>query len=409
MTAWPLDPPAAGLGGRWSSAPLGALVAEAFDNLYAQRQRSALALLGILIGTASIVAMLTIGHMAQRETLKLFKDMGVDMVVLRATPAGGVPSGLDPQAVVALPAHDPSVLAAAPLAMDRATVLAGARTESLAVLGVTAGIADLAGLKLRQGRFIAPVDGDSLVAVVGSAAADKLSAPGAPMAPGGRLRVNGYVYTVIGVLEPAPATTLNPADFNTVVVVPLAAAPRIMMAPAPGVAMVRLRPGTDAKAAADRLIQALANPTLTLQAQSAQELIKTLNAQKAIHNRLLTAIGAISLLVGGIGVMNVMLMGVMERRREIGLRAAIGAAPRDLQVMFLIEAATLAFVGGAAGLLFGLLAALAAATLSHWSFAIPLYVLPLGPGVAALVGIAFGLYPAVKASRLDPIEALHAD
>ena len=117
---------------------------------------------------------------------------------------------------------------------------------------------------------------------------------------------------------------------------------------------------------------------------------------------------------GGVGASTgtdcgVMLMGVMERRREIGLRAAIGATPGDVQMMFLIEAATLAFVGGVAGLLLGLLVAFAIAFLSHWSFSVPFYVLPLGPCMAALVGVAFGLYPAVKASQLNPIEALHAD
>ncbi|MGI9169380.1 MAG: ABC transporter permease, partial [Caulobacteraceae bacterium] len=260
-----------------------------------------------------------------------------------------------------------------------------------------------------QGRFIEPIDDGSLVAVVGGQAAQKLSAPGAPMIPGAQLGVKGYVFTVIGVMGSAPYTALDPTDLNNAVLIPLAGARRVFNPPDPTTALIHLRPGADVKAAGARISAALANPTATLQVLSARDLIRGMNAQKAIHSQLLTAVGAISLLVGGIGVMNVMLMGVMERRREIGLRAAIGANPGDLRLMFLVEAVTLAFVGGLIGLACGLLAALATAKASGWTFSVALWVLPLGPGVAALVGVAFGLYPAVKASRLSPIEALRAD
>jgi putative ABC transport system permease protein len=229
------------------------------------------------------------------------------------------------------------------------------------------------------------------------------------LAPGGRVRIKDYVYTVVGVLAPMPYTAFDPTNFNDAVQIPLTGGGRFMPTDQPETVLMRMRPDADVKAAGVRISAALANPTSTLQVISARDLIDGMNAQKAIHTRLLTAIGAISLLVGGIGVMNVMLMGVMERRREIGLRAAIGATPRDLQMMFLIEAAVLAFVGGVAGLLFGLAAAFVVAQVSGWVFSLPLYVLLLGPGMAALVGITFGFYPALKASRLDPIEALRAE
>lgn len=399
----------AALAASWTSAPLREIALEAFENLRAQGQRSLLALLGILIGTASIVAMLAIGRMAQLETLKLFKDMGVDMVQLHAMPAAGGIGALDRRTVEDLPAHASSVIAAAPLTTDRATVVAGATSADLGVTAVTAALRPLMGLRIAQGRFIAPADDAALVAVIGPGAARTLSAPGAPVAVGARIRIDDYLYTVVGVLGPRPPTALDPTDFEDAVMIPLGGAGRILSAPAPSTAMVRLRPGSDVQLEGARVARLLANPSATIQTISAQDIIRTANAQKAIHGRLLTAIGAISLLVGGIGVMNVMLMGVMERRREIGLRAAIGASPRDVQAMFLVEAAALAFVGGVAGLLFGVLAAFAVAAASHWSFSLPLYALPLGPGVAALVGLAFGLYPAVKASRLDPIEALRAE
>jgi len=389
--------------------PLGELASEAFTNLYAQRQRSVLALLGILIGTASIVAMLTIGHMAQLETLKAFRHLGVDMLQIHGMSAGNGQGVLDRRTIEGLPVRDPAVVAATPLAADRVTVSAGTSNIDMGVVAVTSTLPRLVRLPLANGRFIAPVDDNSLVAVIGSQAAQMLSKPGAPVESGGQLRIKGYGFTVIGVLDPVSNTALDPADFNNSVLIPLAGARRVMSPSDPTTALLNLRPGSSVKAASERVSKALANPGATLQVISAHDLIREMNAQKAIHGQLLTAVGAISLLVGGIGVMNVMLMGVMERRREIGLRAAIGATPADLRLMFLVEAAALALIGGLAGLALGLAAAAITAKASGWTFSLALWVLPLGPAVAAGVGVAFGLYPAIKAARLSPIDALRAE
>jgi putative ABC transport system permease protein len=401
MARWPLSE---------TRLSLAESVAEALGNLRAQGQRSALALLGILIGAASIVAVLTVGHMAQQETLKMFRHLGVDMINIHAMPSEAASAGvLDRATIEQLPAKDPSVLAATPLLADHDAVSAGGKSDTFAVAAVTPSLLQLMTLNMSQGRFIEPIDADSLVAVSGGDAAEKLSAPGAPIAPGAKVAMKGYVYTVIGVMGPVPYTPLDALEANDAILIPLSGARRVFDPPQPTSALVRLRPGADLNAAGQRISAVLANPTATLQVIKAGDVIKSMNAQKVIHGQLLAAVGAISLLVGGIGVMNVMLMGVMERRREIGLRAAIGATPGDLGLMFLIEAAVLAFVGGMAGLACGLLAAFITAKVSGWGFSLALWVLPLGPGVATLVGLAFGLYPAIKAARLNPIEALRAE
>jgi putative ABC transport system permease protein len=384
-------------------------VLEALGNLYAQRQRSLLALLGIMIGTASIVAMLTIGHMAQRETMRMYKHLGVDILQIHALPVTGPEGFLERRVIQVLPGGDPDILAAAPLSVGRAGVAADGGAADLAVVTADAALPGLTGMRLAQGRFLGAIDDGALVTVVGAGAAAKLSAPGARLARGASVRIGQYVYSVVGVLAPMPYTAFDPTNFNDAVFIPLSGAGRFRASDQPDTVLMRLRADADVKAAGVRISARLANPRSRMQVISARDLIDGMNAQKAIHGRLLTAIGGISLLVGGIGVMNVMLMSVMERRREIGLRAAIGATPGDLRRMFLIEAAALAFVGGVGGLALGLAAALLTAQVSGWGFSTPAYVLVLGPGMAALVGVIFGFYPAAKAASLDPIEALRGD
>ncbi|RHW19063.1 ABC transporter permease [Sphingomonas gilva] len=390
-------------------APLGETFAEAFANLRAQGRRSALALLGILIGTASIIAMLNVGHMAQRESLKLFSDMGVDMLQILAVPTGEAAAGFPREAVERLPQSDPAVAAALPLATGRGPVRSSRKQTDLSIVAMPPGLVRLARLPVAEGRSIAAIDDCGFGAVLGHKAAEQLSAPGAAAGVGSRVLVGDYGFTVIGVFAPVVAETLDPTDYNNAVFVPLSCARRVLPGADPNVAMIRLKPGVDGEPAGQRIIAALARPGSSLQAMNAQRILQTMNAQKAVHSRMLAAIGAISLLVGGIGVMNVMLMSVMERRREIGLRAAIGATPRDVQALFVIEAAVLTLVGGVVGTLFGLLAGYAIAVSSGWDFGLAVWTLPLGPGVAGLIGLVFGLYPAITASRLDPIEALRAD
>lgn len=384
-------------------------IQEAFENLYRQGIRSTLALLGILIGTASIVAMLTIGQMAQRETMKMFSAMGVNVLQLRATTLDGSPTHLDRGPLERLPAVVPGVAMVAPMAVGRSDGFANRQKLSVALIGVTPTFFDLTGLRAATGRLIEQVESESLVAVLGAQAASGLSTPGRRIIPGSRITVGGYGLTVIGILDPVRNTGLDPDDYNGAVFVPLPASRRFLPDKGPAVAMVRMQPLADVDRVSAAVAATLSTKQTIVQIQKARDVVAMVNAQKAVHSRLLAAIGAISLLVGGIGVMNVMLMGIMERRREIGLRSAIGATPGDVQRMFLVEAAMLAFAGGVAGALLGVVAAWIFARVSTWTFAVEPYVLVLGPGIAAAVGLIFGSYPAVTASRLKPVDALRAD
>lgn len=390
-----------------SRVPLPELCREAFLNLRGQGRRSLLALLGVVIGSGAIVALLNIAHIAQIATLKQFQQTGVDVLQLRQS--GASVAGLDPAKLEALPRTDPDVILAIPVATQHATVAVGLKQESAPVAAVAPVLNAVAGLTAAEGRLLRPVDACSRVVVLGSKLAEKLSTPATPASPGAIAYFAGYGFTIVGVMNPAPTQAMSPVDYDDAVIMPFACARRVMASDGATAAVVRVRPEADTQLVAARLISTLSPPGAPLQAQDARTMIRVMKRQMSILTGVLVAIGSISLLVGGVGVMNVMLMTVMERRREIGLRAAVGATPGDIRLMFLIEAIVLSLGGGLLGDVLGLGLTGLVTLFTPLEFAVSPMVLALGAGVAAVVGLVFGLYPAITASRIRPIEALHAE
>lgn len=402
------------------------LVVDAVRNLHAVRQRSALALLGIVIGTAAVIAMITIGENAKSHALAQFLAMGADLLAIQpdSNPSGRPPPFTpgDVAALRELPGIDavaPLALAGMELAHDRNRVVAS-------VAGVTGDLFAMARLSVAQGRVLSDFDGGGTFVVLGWTAARQLAGAqkmeagkteAGPMDAGGRLtigdavRIGGYGYTVVGVLNEVVPNPLLPVDLNSAALIPLPGLRRVAPAAEISSLTIRRKPGADEEALHASVAAHFVGPPRPrpVVVQSARQLIAAMADQMRVHTLLLSAIGAISLVVGGVGVMNVMLMNVVERRREIGLRLALGARPRDIRAMFLIEALVLSVVGGVLGIALGVAAAALYAENAGWRFGLSALAPPLGLGMSVVVGLFFGLYPAVRAARLDPIVALRGD
>jgi len=388
---------------------LSQLLHEAFVSLRTLGKRSVLALLGIVIGSSSVVALINIGHNAAVDAAMIFKDMGTDTLVAQFPPKGNsnapMRASLDLDAVRRTV---PGIGHIGALSVFSGPIVFHGRTVSANVVGTTPDIKDAMRLAVREGRFLSNFDAGETYGVVGDQIAQALSTPGDPLKLGDRVRINDYLFLVVGILHNQPRAMLMPVQANESLFIPAEGMRRIYPTPQISNVLIRAMPGQDmdriARDAAVALKSQLTDRDVDIQVP--QQMIDGMTRQSRTFAYLLLALGAISLVGGGVGVMNVMLMNVSERRREIGIRMALGARQRDIRNLFLLEAVTLTAVGALCGAVLGMTAAWLYAWLSGWQFALAAAALPLGVGSTLLVGLFFGIYPAVSASRLQPVEAL---
>lgn len=388
---------------------LSQLLHEALMSLRTLGKRSILALLGIVIGSSSVVALINIGHNAAEDAALIFKDMGTDTLVAQfpAKGAGNAPmrTRLDLDAVRNAV---PGIAHIGALSLFSGPIVFHGRTVNANFVGTTPDIQAAMRLALREGRFLSDFDAAETYAVIGDQIAQGLSTPEDPLRLGDRIRINDYLFQVIGILHNQPRALLMPVQANESMFIPAPGMRRIYATPQIGSVIIRARPGLDmerlAQDAAVALRSQLSEHDVDIQVP--QQMIDGMTRQSRTFAYLLLALGAISLVGGGVGVMNVMLMNVSERRREIGIRMALGARRRDIRNLFLLEAVTLTAVGALCGAVLGMSAAYLYAWLSGWQFTLAAAALPLGVGSTLLVGLFFGIYPAVSASRLQPVEAL---
>lgn len=385
-------------------------IKEAFRSLTSSKQRTLLALIGIIIGIASVIAMVSIGTIVKTEVLNQFKDLGIDTITInRDIAASDEGAEFTVRDAMELVSGTRAVTLAAPYSeTGTITSYAGAQIN-INLMGVTGSFKDINKLRAAEGRFISDLDENSYFCVLGASVAEQLRVAGAGDIVGGKFKFGEHLYTVVGVLDTVPTGSgMRPYGINEGVIMHLTTSLRAFANKRIGTIMARTSGAMGSEEIREELNTYFGSRVngLSVMVETAEELIAKMEQQMRLLTLLLGAIGSISLIVGGVGVMNVMLVSVSERRKEIGIRRAIGAQQGDIQAQFIIESVMLCFVGGMIGIVAGVGVSYIVARASEWEFMVSYAAVILGMGVSTFVGVFFGYYPSRQASRLDPIAAL---
>ena len=388
---------------------------EAITSLRAARLRTVLGLIGILIGISSVIAMISLGEITKQQARKQFSAMGTNILVIRKSVDAVSAEGKK----VEIRLVDAREMAQSiPSIMDAAVRIpgygdfryAGMEVGQGDIQGVTESFARVNMLSLQSGRFISDWDVGRQFCVVGNDIAMAMRAAGAIEIEGSIIELEDDLYTVIGALAYTEENYALPVNIaaNASVFIPISTASRMMSPPKIDVIIARNRTDAGHELVADEVSDYFQgrDPDLRVDVVSAKQLIMQMESQMQLFTLLLTAIGSISLVVGGIGIMNIMLVSVTERRGEIAIRRALGARRGDIQSQFLIESVILTMAGGVLGIVLGLVATFVVCQFTGWDFSISSLSVVSGFGTAALAGLFFGFQPAWQAARLDPIAGL---
>ncbi len=388
--------------------------------------RSTLTMLGIIIGVAAVIAMIAIGRGAQERVAEQIQSLGSNVLIvwpgtrnaqgLRL--ATGTAATLTEDDAAAIAREVPHVRLAAPSSRSGVQLIAGNVNWASTAYGVTNDYLEARGWSLHDGRLFeaGEMSGAGKVALIGRTVANELFGDIDPIDR--TMRIGRVPVTVIGVLAPKGQNAWG-SDQDDVVMVPIGTLRhRIQGRPAGRQKVVssiniKVAEGTsmsDAQAGVRELLRQrhrlLPGDDDDFGLRDLTEVLQTQEASSRVLTLLLSAVAGVSLLVGGIGIMNIMLVSVTERTREIGLRMAVGARARDILLQFMVEATALSLIGGLIGVAVGIGAALLIGDIAGWRITLTVESIVLAFGFSALVGVFFGFYPARAASRLQPIEAL---
>ena len=384
------------------------VVGDAIDTFRTLGKRTVLALLGIVIGSASIVAILNIGFNAGQEATRIFHDMGVDTLVASLNNDRGVDDSLLSTEVEKIRSLNLPGLVISPVAQVSVKLTFNHHPVDARAVGVEPAVTSILKLPIRRGRFLHALDTAENVVVLGHAVATSLGDRGIAVEPGEWVRINTYLFRVAGVLQPAEASMISPVLTDHSVFMPFAALARVAQSSNVSTVLARVLLPLDSSEGASRVFEGLSHAFKTRRVEMTvpQQMIDAMARQNKTFEYLLLALGVITLVGAGVAVMNVMYMNVCERRNEIGLRMAIGARGQDIRNLFLIEALALSAMGALSGACVGIVLAWLYAVISQWTFELSMVSIPLGVGSTLLVGVLSGLKPALAASRLTPVEAL---
>ncbi len=405
---------------------------ETFTSLSANKLRTGLTILGIVIGVAAVIAMLSVGQGAQNSITSSINSIGTNIVYISAGARARFSAGnfnsvrnirqltlADAQALTD-PFQAPSVKAVAPVIQGgNISASANGQTTTTTVYGVTTSYFSIRNEQVSEGAFFndQQVNTHARVTIIGTDLATTLFGRTTNLT-GQTMLINSQTFTIIGVLQSKGGSSLGSSD-NQAIVPLTTARDRVVRRAGTTVDGIYIQ-ATSAQAVSEantqvsnimRLRHHVAVGKEDFSVMSQQDLLTTATSITGILTAFLGGIAAISLLVGGIGIMNIMLVSVIERTREIGLRKAVGARNRDIMIQFLVESSFLSLLGGLIGILLGWLISLiigqiASASGTILNPAVSLNAVLLATLFSAAVGLFFGIYPARRAARLEPVEAL---
>ncbi|MFT4264783.1 MAG: ABC transporter permease [Nocardioides sp.] len=400
----------------------------ASDAIRANRLRSILTMLGIVIGISSVILTVGLGQGAQDEVKKQISALGSNLLIVSpgsSTSSSGTRGGFGSATTLTLEDADaiadstvaPDVKQVAPVASGSASVTAGETNWTSSLVGTTNAWLEVRAREVSSGRFFttSEVDSGANVVVLGADAASELfSTPESPV--GQTVEIDGAELTVIGVLS-SSGTSSSGTSEDDVVVMPISTEKRLTGSTTSSVSTIYVEgKSQETLSGAYQEINALLLNVHGVTADDADfsissqaSLVTTANSTNKTLTVLLAGVAAISLLVGGIGVMNIMLVSVTERIREIGLRKALGAAPSLIRRQFLVEASLLGLSGGLIGVLIGYVGAWVLPDLIDQPVSMSLLATFGALGTSLALGIGFGVYPASRAARLTPIDALRSE
>lgn len=407
---------------------LGELVIIAWQGICDNRMRSALTVLGIIIGIAAVIILLAIGQGAALETQKQIESLGSNLIYIRpgAVSASSVSQGQGSAATLtyedcqSLRELCPAIEDASAVYNSNLQVQYGNQNTATSITATEPSYCDVRNFHVARGRFFsqAEYDGNARVCVLGDTVVENLFGEDDPI--GKQVLIRGELFKVVGVMEHKGVSGFN--DNDDVVLVPLSTGYNTLFGRntstgrAVKMILISAKDSDDVDPAQFQITNVLrlrhkirAPLTDDFQIRTQADLMETAESVTGVFTALLGATAAISLLVGGIGIMNIMLVSVSERTREIGIRKAIGAHYTHILCQFVIEAVVLSLSGGIIGIILGFIGADVVAKIANWKTAVtPLSVI-LSFIVSIAIGLFFGIYPARRAAKLDPIVALRAD
>jgi putative ABC transport system permease protein len=398
----------------------------ALNALRVNMLRSTLTMLGIIIGVAAVITMIAVGGGAQSRIQEQIKSLGSNLMIIMpgSTTASGVRLGaganqnLTEDDAAAIVKEVPEVQVAAPSNRSSGQLIAANNNWSTQISGITPDYLEARDWPLASGRMFeaAELNGSAKVVVLGQTVATQLFGDMDPLDQ--TVRIKNVPFTVIGLLSKKGQSMLG-QDQDDVAMVPLSTARNRLFGNAQGklrrvgTIQVKVLEGASMKDAEEKIrellrqrqrMQAGQDDAFTI--RNLTEILQTQEESSRIMTILLAAVASVSLLVGGIGIMNIMLVSVTERTREIGLRMAVGARARDILTQFLVEAITLSVIGGFIGIVLGVAGSYLIGEFAGWATRLSPESIVLAVGFSAAIGIFFGFYPARKASQLLPIQAL---